>query len=97
MIRFIQHLPGIEELRGQVETKHNEYDAIIKPTKKWLLDRGVTILTGCTVTDLNMDADCNTVHSIQARRDGGRGGNAYEFAPRKGNAKLPIKIKGFQS
>ena len=70
MVRFIQHLPGIEYLKGQIETKHNEYDSIIKPIKKWLLDKGVTIITGTSVYDLEMDNACNTVEKILARKDG---------------------------
>lgn len=70
MVRFVQHLPGIDHLRGQVETKHNEYDAIIKPTKKWLLDRGVTIVTDCTVYDLDLNDDNNTVLGIHANKSG---------------------------
>lgn len=70
MVRFIQHLPGIEYLKGQIETKHNEYDSVIKPIKKWLLDRGVTIITDCSVYDLDMDNDCNIVTGIKARKNG---------------------------
>lgn len=70
MVRFIQHLPGIEYLKGQIETKHNEYDSIIKPIKKWLLDKGVTIITDCSVYDLEMDEACNTVQKILAHKSG---------------------------
>lgn len=66
MVRFIQHLPGIEYLKGQIETKHNEYDSVIKPIKKWLLDKGVSIITDCSVYDLDMDQNCNTVLGIKA-------------------------------
>lgn len=70
MIRFIHHLPGIEHLRGQIEMQHNQYDSLIKPIKAWLVERGVTILTDCTVYDLEMDAAANTVISIKAARGG---------------------------
>lgn len=70
MVRFIQHLPGIEYLKGQIETKHNEYDSIIKPTKKWLADRGVTTITDCSVYDLDMDEKCNTVTALKYRKNG---------------------------
>lgn len=70
MVRFVQHLPGIDHLRGQVETKHNEYDSIIKPVKKWLLDRGVTIINDCTVYDLDLDESNNTVLGIHAKKSG---------------------------
>ncbi len=62
--------PRIEYLEGIVHTKYNEYDAIIKPLKLWLVEKGVKIVTGCSVTDLDLDAACNTVHGIRARQDG---------------------------
>lgn len=70
MIRFIHHLPGIEVLRGQVEMQHNQHDSLIKPVKQWLLERGVTIKTNCTVCDLVMDEAANTVQAIKAKTDG---------------------------
>ena len=69
MIRFVHHLPGIEHLRGQIELKWNQYDALIKPIKTWLSERGVTMLTNCTVYDLDMDAQANTVNGIRATVD----------------------------
>ena len=60
----------IEYLEGIVHTKRNEYDSIIKPLKVWLESKGVKIVTGCHVYDLDMGKDCNTVHAIRARQDG---------------------------
>ncbi len=60
----------IEYLEGIVHTKYNEYDAIIKPVKLWLDGKGVKTVTDCPVTDLDMNAGCNTVHGIRARRSG---------------------------
>jgi oleate hydratase len=68
MIRFIQHNPGIDHLRGIYHTKYNEYDSMIKPLKAWLLEKGVNIITDCTVYDLDLDAPCNTVLGIKARK-----------------------------
>ncbi len=62
--------PRIEYLEGIVHTKYNEYDAIIKPLKLWLDNKGVKTVAGCTVTDIDLDAACNTVLSIRARQDG---------------------------
>lgn len=60
----------IEYLEGIVHTKYNEYDAIIKPVKLWLDVKGVKTVTDSPVTDLDMNAGCNTVHGIRARRSG---------------------------
>lgn len=69
MIRFVHHLPGIEYLRGQIELKWNQYDGLIKPIKVWLEDKGVKMVTNCTVYDLEMDDQANTVTGIKARID----------------------------
>lgn len=60
--------PRIEYLEGIVHTKYNEYDAIIKPIKLWLLKNGVNIETGCTVTDIGLDNKCNTVQTIKVEK-----------------------------
>ena len=60
----------IDYLEGILHTKRNEYDSIIKPLKVWLDAKGIKIVTGCSVYDLEMDADCNTVHAAKARQDG---------------------------
>ena len=62
--------PRIEYLEGIVHTKYNEYDAIIKPLKLWLVEKEVKIVTGCAVTDIELDVACNTVHDIRTRQDG---------------------------
>ena len=62
--------PRIEYLEGILHTKYNEYDAIIKPLKLWLIAKGVKIVTGCAVTDINLDTACNTVLGLQARQGG---------------------------
>jgi len=60
----------IEYLEGIVHTKYNEYDAIIKPVKMWLDGKGIKTKTDCPVIDLDMDAQCNTVHGIRTRQSG---------------------------
>ena len=54
-IRFIQHLPGIDHLRGILHTKYNQYDSIIAPVRTWLTSQGVTIETDTEVIDLDID------------------------------------------
>ena len=69
LLRF-NMAPRIEYLEGILHTKYNEYDAIIKPIQRWLVEKGVKIVTGCAVTDIDLDASCNTVLGIRARLDG---------------------------
>ncbi|MCP9328681.1 MULTISPECIES: oleate hydratase [Liquorilactobacillus] len=72
LLRFIQHMPGIDHLQGILHTKYNEYDSIIKPVKKWLEDKGVNIITDFSVYDLNMDSNNNEVLAIKAHDKDGK-------------------------
>lgn len=58
----------LEYLEGIIHTKYNEFDAIIKPILVWLGGQGVNIVTDCTVTDIQLDAACNTVTGLELRR-----------------------------
>jgi len=70
MNRFAPNDYRTEYLEGIVHTKYNEYDAMVKPIEKWLADRSVRLVGGCSVTDLDLDAACNTVQSIRMKRAG---------------------------
>lgn len=59
-----------EYLEGIIHTKYNERDAIIRPIEKWLRDKGVKVVYGCSVYDLGLDAACNTVQTIYMRQNG---------------------------
>ncbi len=69
LLRF-NMAPRIEYLEGVVHTKYNEYDAMIRPLKLWLVEKGVKIVIGCSVTDIDLDAACNTVLGLRARQAG---------------------------
>jgi oleate hydratase len=60
----------IDYLEGILHCKRNEYNSIIKPLMVWLKEKGVKIFYGSAVYDLDMDKDCNTVHSIRMRSNG---------------------------
>ena len=55
-----------EYLEGFIHTKYNEYDAIILPIERWLIDHGVTFVNDFAVKDLQLDDDNNTVTSLLA-------------------------------
>ncbi|MGQ4557808.1 oleate hydratase [Levilactobacillus hammesii] len=59
-----------EYLEGFVHTKYNEYDAIILPIERWLIDQGVHFENNFTVTDLGFSDANNTVNEIVATRAG---------------------------
>lgn len=60
----------IDYLEGILHTKRNEYDSIIKPLTVWLKEKGVTIKSGCSVYDIDLDAACNTAEGIRMRVNG---------------------------
>jgi oleate hydratase len=70
MNRFAPNDYRTEYLEGIVHTKYNEYDAMVRPIEKWLAERGVKLVGGCSVTDLDLDAACNTVQSIRMKQAG---------------------------
>jgi oleate hydratase len=59
-----------EYLDGFIHTKYNEYDAIILPIERWLIDKGVNFVFGSSVYDLDMSDHCNTVHGIRMYQNG---------------------------
>ncbi|MFD5944994.1 oleate hydratase [Streptomyces collinus] len=52
--RFIHLLPELSTLSGIHHTRYNQYDSIVRPLTAWLREHGVTLHTGCHVTDLGL-------------------------------------------
>lgn len=52
MIRFMHEFPRIHTLAGVARTAYNQHDSIVKPIVKWLKDKGVQIVFGATVKDV---------------------------------------------
>lgn len=59
-----------EYLEGFIHTKYNEYDAIILPIERWLIDHGVNFVNNFSVYDLTLDAKNDTVQAILGHQDG---------------------------
>lgn len=59
-----------EYLEGFIHTKYNEYDAIILPIERWLIEHGVHFVNNFTVYDLTLDQNNDTVQAILATQDG---------------------------
>src|SRR4030042_434905 len=57
---------------GEVITPYNQYDSMILPITKWLIEQGVNFETGCKVTDLDFKPVKNklTVERIHFIRNG---------------------------
>jgi oleate hydratase len=58
-VRFMQHLDGIENLKGILRTKYDQYNSLIKPLRKWLEDKGVNLVTDTTVDEIHVEISGN--------------------------------------
>ena len=54
MHRFMHEFIRIQTLEGVMRTPMNQYDSIIKPIQKWLVDHGVKPRFGCRVVDVEI-------------------------------------------
>ncbi|HEY0269537.1 MAG TPA: oleate hydratase [Sphingomonas sp.] len=72
LVRFSHMVSGFNRLEGIMRTVYNQYDSMVRPLRKWLLERGVTFRFGTRVTDLRFDEDGDerTVIGIEYERDG---------------------------
>ncbi|CAL6099740.1 Myosin-cross-reactive_antigen [Hexamita inflata] len=55
MERFMHEFVRIETLEGIKSTVLNQYDSMIVPLQKYLMDKGVSVNFGCTVEDVDME------------------------------------------
>jgi len=69
--RFMLEFSRIETLAGVKRTVYNQYDSLVRPLQKWLVDRGVTMLTSCKVTALDYKYDNGrfVVTGIQCQKE----------------------------
>jgi len=72
MLRFLQELPRIHTLAGVRRTALNQYDAVVRPSERWLLDQGVVFEYGTRVIDADFagPADERRVQALHCIRDG---------------------------
>ena len=70
--RFMKEFTRIETLAGVKRTIFNQYDSFVRPLESWLVGQGVSLVKGCTVTDLE-GADTEgkfTVSGLKLQRNG---------------------------
>ena len=53
LLRFIHLFPTMATMSGIYRTRYNQYDAIVRPLKKWLGDQGVNFAIGTRVTNID--------------------------------------------
>ncbi len=84
LTRFAHMVGGFNRLSGIMRTVYNQYDSMVRPLEKWLLDRGVTVVLDTRVTDLGFSEDSSgkTVTHIAYERAGQPGAIAVGAADR---------------
>jgi oleate hydratase len=55
--RFMLEFSRIETLAGVKRTVYNQFDSLVRPLAGWLVEQGVNVHTGCTVTDFGLKAE----------------------------------------
>jgi oleate hydratase len=53
--RFIHHIGGMPDFSALKFTKYNQYESLVLPLYRWLLEQGVTFRFGTEVTDIDFD------------------------------------------
>lgn len=73
-VRFMQHLDGIENLKGILRTKYDQFYSMIHPLRKWLEKRGVRFATATTIDEigLQIQGEQKTVTFLELRHAGQR-------------------------
>jgi len=70
--RFMLEFTRIETLGGVRRTMYNQYDSLVRPLQRWLVDRGVRMVRQCVVTDIDHGIDDGrfVVTGLRYRHDG---------------------------
>jgi len=74
--RFIHHIGGLPDFSALKFTKYNQYESLVLPLYKWLLDQGVVFHFSTEVTDVDFDItpgrkQATRVHWIRGGAEGG--------------------------
>jgi len=72
LLRFSHMVSGFNRLEGIMRTVYNQYDSMVRPLHKWLIEHGVVFQLGTKVTNLHFDEedDARTIDGIEYVRDG---------------------------
>ncbi|MFE3023076.1 oleate hydratase [Nocardia tengchongensis] len=74
--RFVHHIGGLPDFSALKFTKYNQYESLVLPLYRWLLDQGVTFKFDTTVTDVDFEitADRKQATRIHWESEGVAGG-----------------------
>jgi len=53
--RFVHHIGGLPDFSALKFTKYNQYESLVLPLYRWLLDQGVTFRFSTEVTDIDFE------------------------------------------
>jgi oleate hydratase len=75
LLRFAHMVSGFDRLEGIMRTVYNQYDSLVRPLHKWLVERGVVFEMNMRVTDLafGRQRGAAVVERINYQRNGARG------------------------
>ncbi|GAA4849421.1 oleate hydratase [Luteimicrobium xylanilyticum] len=76
--RFIHHIGGLPDLSALKFTKYNQYESLVLPLYRWLLDQGVTFRFATEVTDIDFTSDgdrkqATRIHWVERADESERG------------------------
>ena len=74
--RFIHHVGGLPDFTALKFTKYNQYESMVLPLTRWLIDQGVTLQFQTEVTDIDFDItpgrkQATRIHWIERDAEGG--------------------------
>lgn len=71
-VRFMQHLDGVENLKGILRTKYDQYSSMILPLRRWLEAKGIRFATATTVDEIGLEitGEQKTVRFLDVRHAG---------------------------
>ncbi|KAA0987300.1 oleate hydratase [Pseudomonas sp. ANT_J12] len=74
IVRFAHMVAGFNRLEGIMRTVYNQYDSLVRPLHKWLVEHGVVFEQGACVTDMHLREQSNgkSVKRILYERNGGQ-------------------------
>ena len=80
-VRFMQHLDGVEHLKGILRTKYDQNHSIILPLREWLEGKGVKFVTGTTVEEIHVEVSGERKTVIYLEVVQGNEKNRVDVAP----------------
>ncbi len=77
--RFVHHIGGLPDFSALKFTKYNQYESLVLPLTRWLIDQGVTFRFETEVTDIDFDLS-SADHKVATYihwTEGGQPGGTY--------------------